>query len=83
MPVFMLTFTMELDASVEAASREELETAAQRLIESGDLRDWHGEWRADIWAVPQIDSSPPRPDCGVADGKILDYADYLKALRAD
>jgi hypothetical protein len=81
----MLTFTMEMDASVEATSREELETAARKLIDSGGLRDWSGEWEHSIWETPKADArdGPLRSDCGVADGKILEYDDYLKALRGD
>lgn len=87
MPLFMLTFTKEVDASVEAASREELDAAVQKLLAAGGPKDWDAEWRETVWDVPLIDGKVlgehAKPDCGVVRGEILEYDDYLEALRGD
>lgn len=79
MPKFMVTFTNEVDVTVEAESKEEALAAAQDAID--DPASWLNddpEWDCHAHEISQEKA----PDCGVFDGQILEYNDYVAAKAA-
>ena len=75
MPRYWIEFTKTCEFSVVAKSREELEEAAEDATTDIDFFFEPSDWEYTIREIPDRGDNP---ECGVADGVIYGYSDYLE-----
>jgi len=80
MPIFMLTFSKEVDVSVEAESEEALRKAAEEAKDDLDYSWDTGDWEIAIFPVKPIKGQMPQAECGLVGNKILEYDEYEEEL---
>ncbi len=75
---FNVTLTRSLEMTGEAKSREEIEKAIGELS-SHELDEFDGwEYDTSIFSI----SSKGNADCGVVDGRVVAWSDYVAAKAA-
>ncbi len=80
MPTYMVTFTKEVQVSVQCERRKELKAAAKAAAEDG-LDGWEEQnWEHRVGS--SLEGPPVRPDCGVLNGEIVNYSDYERGKKS-
>lgn len=85
MPIFFLEIEKRYEVTVEAPDGETLEQAALTLAEAGEIdREWGGpSWQVSAGPALPPDLCEGNPECGLIDGDILAWEDYVKAKKGE
>lgn len=82
MPLFYVSFEKHIEFTVVAVDKDELVSAVEDLDDydiENDFWGAEGSWERHVHEP--IAGGKARPDCGVFDGRILDYGDYLAEIE--